>query len=73
MRCRTKTARAAPLFWGATLACFFGFGETQPAAVPGRVKRLSLSVSSEVEWYSIPFQKDAACSGKKPVYGRWGR
>ena len=62
-----------PFFGAPPLPAFFGFGETQPAAVPGRVKRLSLSVSSEVEWYSIPFQKDAACNGKKPVYGRRGR
>ena len=36
----------------------------RPPTVPWRVKRLSLSVSSEAGWYSIP--KDAARNGKNP-------
>lgn len=38
---------AGGLFWSALAKC-------QPPAVPGGVKRLSLSVSSEAGWYSTP-------------------
>ena len=42
------------------------FSETASRGCAGEVKRLSLPVSSAAGWHSIP--KDAARSGKNPVY-----
>ena len=73
MRCNAKEARAAPQKGAPPLPALYTLAKRQPAAVPGRVKRIFLSVLSEAVWCSMPYQKDAARNGKKPVYGRRDR
>jgi len=46
MRCRAKTARAAPLFWGAALACFFWLWRNATRGCAGEGKK-AFAVSFE--------------------------